>query len=183
MILISDRVTIWCANIDYINEFDRLNNFAKDLEKQNDIVDNVQSWTLEFEKYANNYLLIKDISKLTEEKFNEKFAQFLFSPKGGQYRQKFRFIQNETLTCGQPAPQMILSQITFVHKIFSGPEEHVPAMNRIKNLIQNANLTGRIFPLSVGYASWETDEVIAYELYRNIALGNYAFCKRNSKYA
>ena len=54
---------------------------------------------------------------------------------------------------------MILSEITFVHKLFTGPEEHVPAMNRIKELIKNANLSGRVFPLSVGYASWETDEV------------------------
>ena len=44
-------------------------------------------------------------------------------------------------------------------------------MNRVKAIIREANLTqGQIFPLSVGYASWETDEVIAVELYRNLAL-------------
>ena len=44
-------------------------------------------------------------------------------------------------------------------------------MNRIKDLIATANLTsGHVFPLSQGYASWETDEVIAEELYRNIGL-------------
>ena len=83
-------------------------------------------------------------------------------PKGGQYRQKFKFTENETLTCGETAPRMILSEISFVHKLFTGPEEHVPAMNRIKALIENANLSGRVFPLSQGYASWETDEVCTY---------------------
>ena len=30
--------------------------------------------------------------------------------------------------------------------------------------------TGRMFPMSLGYAAWETDEVIAEELYRNLGL-------------
>ena len=66
---------------------------------------------------------------------------------------------------------MLLSQITFQHRIFSGPEEQIPAMNRVKEIIKSANLTkGQVFPLSQGYAAWEADEVIAMELYRNMAL-------------
>ena len=34
---IADRVTIWCADIEYVQEFDQLNNLAKNLEKQVDI--------------------------------------------------------------------------------------------------------------------------------------------------
>ena len=83
-------------------------------------------------------------------------------------RRQFRFEREPE--CGTPAPKLLLSQITFVHKIFSGPEEHVPAMQRVKAIVAKANVTQRVFPLSIGYASWETDEVIAEELYRNIAL-------------
>lgn len=54
--------------------------------------------------------------------------------------------------------------------MFKGPSEHIPAMNRVKKIIEDANLTGKVFPLSQGYASWETDEVITYELYRNLGL-------------
>ena len=43
-------------------------------------------------------------------------------------------------------------------------------MNRIKALISKANITGKVFPLSMGYTMWETDEIIAQELYRNIGL-------------
>ena len=43
-------------------------------------------------------------------------------------------------------------------------------MNRIKTLISNANLTGKVFPISIFYPAWETDEVISKELYRNIGL-------------
>ena len=155
-------MTIWCANVEYVQEFDRLNNLAKDLEKQVDIVDNVKAWSIDFEKYADSYLDLPNdssLSQLSEEDFHQKLTQFLFSPRGGQHRQKFKFSENQTLTCGETSPRMILSEITFVHKLFTGPEEHVPAMNRIKELIKNANLSGRVFPLSVGYASWETDEV------------------------
>ena len=55
---------------------------------------------------------------------------------------------------------MLLSQITFQHRILSGPEEQIPAMNRVKEIIKSANVTvGKVFPLSQGYAAWETDEV------------------------
>ena len=60
-------------------------------------------------------------------------------------------------------------------------------MNRVKSILSSANLTSassgdgsetdseggggkRVFPLSRGYTQWETDEVIANELYRNMAL-------------
>ena len=158
-----DRVTIWCSDVDYITEFDKLNQLSLKLENQTDIIDKVDSWTQEFDRY-------KSIHHLEETKtYDQAFTQFLFSPKGGKYRERFKF--DSDLNCGQSAPLMRLSQITFQHRIFSGPEEHVPAMNRVKDIIREVNLTrGQVFPLSIGYASWETDEVIAFELYRNIAL-------------
>ena len=82
---IADRVTIWCADIEYVQEFDQLNNLAKNLEKQVDIVDNVKSWTLDFETYADSYLdlpIDKTLSQLSDEEFHQKFTQFLFSPRG-----------------------------------------------------------------------------------------------------
>ena len=89
---------------------------------------------------------------------------------------------SNTKTC----PTRLLQQ-------FSGPREQIPAMKRVKSLIAEANFTDsdsnnnnsssnsnssnasvaggvRVFPLSNGYTQWETDEVIAYELYRNLAL-------------
>ena len=61
----------------------------------------------------------------------------------------------------------------FKHNLFSGPSEQVPAMNRVKKIINNANFAGgagRVFPFSKGYAAWETDEIISEELYRNVGL-------------
>lgn len=47
----------------------------------------------------------------------------------------------------------------FTHKLFTGPKEQVPAMNRVKAIVKNANFSGTVFPFSKGYAAWETDEV------------------------
>ena len=118
----------------------------------------MESWTLEFEHYVNVYDLMDLSQPHNKSVFNQVLTQFLFSPKGGAFRQQFKF-QNDVI-CGEPVSDMLLSQITFQHRILSGPEEQIPAMNRVKEIIKSANVTvGKVFPLSQGYAAWETDEV------------------------
>ena len=63
-----------------------------------------------------------------------------------------------------------MSMIQFTHNLMSGPKEQIPAMNRVKKIVKDANFTNRVFPMCIGYASWETDEVISEELYRNVLL-------------
>ena len=163
-----DRVKVWIAEVpDYHQEFRGLNDMSKELAEQTDIIDSVDSWTLDFDRYTKKYFGMPAWN-LDSENFNQKLGQYLFSPKGGKYRKSFRF--DKEPSCGNPSPSLLLSEISFVHKVFDGPETHVPAMRRVKAIIEKANITGRIFPLSIGYASWETDEVIAIELYRNLAL-------------
>merc|ERR1712241_1491920 len=43
-------------------------------------------------------------------------------------------------------------------------------MNRVKEILRKANFSSKAFPMCKGYASWETDEVISEELYRNVLL-------------
>ena len=176
-----DRVTIYCSEIDPVAELGKLNELAENIQNQTDIVDNVDSWTFRFIEYYNAHFIgnieqnqTKDTymlpyKQIDHQEFGEIFTQFLYSPRGGLYRERFKF-ENNNLTCGNPAPELVFSDIKFQHKIFSGPSEHIPAMNRIKNLIKNANLTGKVFPISIFYPAWETDEVISQELYRNLGL-------------
>ena len=63
-----------------------------------------------------------------------------------------------------------MSMIEFTHNLMSGPKEQIPAMNRVKQILKRANFTNRVFPMCIGYAAWETDEVISVELYRNVLL-------------
>ena len=50
-------------------------------------------------------------------------------------------------------------RLGFTHHLFTGPKEQIPAMNRVKDIISEANFSGIVFPFSKGYAAWETDEV------------------------
>ena len=87
-----DRVTIWCNSVDYVGEFGKLNSMAAELTNQTDIIDKVDSWTLEFERYGSVYNLMDfDHQVLNKSVFNDILTQFLFSPKGGRYRQQFKF--------------------------------------------------------------------------------------------
>ena len=123
---------------------------AQELHNQTDIIDNVDSWTDAFVSYTNKYFL-KDEgreipgTKLSEAEFQERLGQFLYSPRGGMYRERFRFDGSDdvttgsddvTMQCGDPSPRMVLSEITFRHRLFSGPSEHIPAMNRVKDIIR-----------------------------------------------
>ena len=166
-----DRVTVWCNGLDYVNELDRLDDLANRLSNQTDIIDKVDSWTTPFVEYiklSTPGISTQGFPHLNESMFHAKLTQFLFSPRGGKYRPQFKFETDPV--CGKSATKVLLSDFNFVHKLFEGPVEHVPAMNRVKKIIKEANLTGKVFPLSQGYAGWETDEVISEELYRNIAL-------------
>merc|ERR1712045_536412 len=103
----------------------------------------------------NNSLVdpLTDISQINQTFFRETFVRFLFSPSGAVYRTKFRFASD--LVCGELSPDIDLFEISFTHRLFSGPEEHVPAMNQVKDAIKNSNISGRVFPWAMGYASWE----------------------------
>ena len=164
-------MTVWCNGLDYVNELDRLDDLANRLSNQTDIIDKVDSWTTPFVEYiklSTPGISTQGFPHLNESMFHAKLTQFLFSPRGGKYRPQFKFETDPV--CGKSATKVLLSDFNFVHKLFEGPVEHVPAMNRVKKIIKEANLTGKVFPLSQGYAGWETDEVISEELYRNIAL-------------
>lgn len=66
-----------------------------------------------------------------------------------------------------------LSSFAFKFKSFKGPEEHIPAMNAVKNAVHIANFTPNssyAFVWSFGFAGWETDEIITVEVYRNMGL-------------
>lgn len=169
-----ERITVWLHDVDYTTEMENVWKLSNMLKNQTDIIDNVDSWVEKFVDYSKLSSPVLpsfsgDFDQFHDSLyFSHKMTQFLFSPSGAKYRSQFVFDQG--LLCGYSAPRMVLTDLTFTHKVFSGPSQHIPAMNRVKNLIQDANLTGKVFPLSIGYATWETDEVIASELYRNLGL-------------
>lgn len=62
----------------------------------------------------------------------------------------------------------------FRFRKFAGAHEHIPAMHHVKAIVANANLTynnqgeGRIIPWAASMVTWESDEFLAEELYKNV---------------
>ena len=69
--------------------------------------------------------------------------QYLHSDGGMQYRDRFQL--PAPLECGQPAPLPRLLQLRYTHPVFPGPAHHVPAMLRVRQIVQQAGLGGRVF--------------------------------------
>jgi len=163
--------TIYFSNTVLPKEFEKIEDLVFDLESKPKIIQDVDSWTTEYKTYIYNNKMVDpgiSIASLNESTFRKTLTQFLFSPPGALYRDTFQF--KSDLECGSEAPDILLFKLTYNHKLFSGPEEQIPAMNAVKDAIAVSNVSGRVFPYAYGYAAWETDEVIAEEVYRNIAV-------------
>ena len=73
-----------------------------------------------------------------------------------------------------PSSSFFLSQAVILGTIdyldFQGPSQHIPARERIRDVVQRVHLSSHSFTDALIYKEWETDEVIGAELYRNIGL-------------
>jgi len=166
--------TIYFSNTQLPEEIEQIDGLVTALEKLPD-VENVDSWTTRYIDYVQSNKLLENHTRIPDmdiKFFKRTLTQFLFSPSGALYRGSFHFPHG--LVCGENAPDILLFTLSYNHRLFKGPEEHVPAMNSVKDVISQSNITGRVFPYAYGYAAWETDEVIAEEIYRNIAIA--VFC-------
>ena len=83
---------------------------------------------------------------------------------------RFKFGNGVRPRCNEEAPDVIMFKIEYQHALFSGPLEHVPAMNRVKDIIKEVNIDGRVFAKSIKYEFWEVDEILSAELIRSVTL-------------
>ncbi|XP_066996697.1 patched domain-containing protein 3 isoform X3 [Anabrus simplex] len=163
---------VFFGSLNYSAEIPKIKQLAEQLRKESDILKDVEDWYDGFENYVNvnfGYNLPHDT--LSDDEFSNLLSRYLFSPSGASYQKNFRFDGN--LSCGIPAPPVTVSSFDFKFKLFHGPEESLPAMNRVKKLVREANFTtGDQFATVWGkiFANWVTDEVIDTELYRNMIL-------------
>merc|ERR1719228_2864536 len=67
------------------------------------------------------------------------------------------------------APRIKASKFQISYFAFESPETHMPARRTVTQVIEAVN-SSYSFSHSKVYAAWETDEIIGYELWRNIAL-------------
>ncbi len=92
------------------------------LPLKTDIIDGVDAWSSKFIRYYNDYFA--NVSSflpdhpVAPEALNARLAQFLFSPRGGRYRERFSFVGE--VGCGRAAPEMLLAEVTFTHRVSRG---------------------------------------------------------------
>ncbi|XP_069693275.1 patched domain-containing protein 3-like isoform X2 [Periplaneta americana] len=169
---IGQTAGIYIGRLNYSAELPNIHRLVTQFKEEKDIMKNLEEWYSEFRYYCKRYFN-KDISTdiLSDEQFSTYLSRFLFNPSGSKYQKMFRF--DEDLRCGEPAPPIRVSSFEFKFKLFDGPEESLPAMNKIKRMLRESNFTtGDRFATLWGkvLANWVTDEVIDTELYRNLAL-------------
>ena len=72
-----------------------------------------------------------------------------FSPIGIKYQKNFKF--DSVLNCGTISPKIKLTEIEFTHRLFSGSAEHVPAMIKIKEMVNSYNFSSHAFAIGIIY--------------------------------
>ena len=163
--------TVFFSDTPLPEQLGRVEALVKVLEAREDILRDVDSWTTAYSAWmirSDLWTSNSSLSQMPESLFRETLTQFLYSPTGAKYQARFTF--SKPLECGLEAPDVQLFEFTYTHKLFEGPSESIPAMNAVKKAIREANISGRVFAMAYGYSAWETDEVISFELYRNIGL-------------
>ena len=153
---------------------DSMINDMMDLTKGDDgVLKGVDSWWMSFKSYMDTSKNIKHSSNFSDDGYNpENFSldlsNFLFSQSGAKY--KTNILLDGDLICNSPAPPILATKTGFQYDRFSGPTEHAPARRKVEQVMESSHLSSRTFTHSKIYAAWETDEIIAKELWRNMGL-------------
>jgi len=128
----------------------------------------VDSWWTKMKEFSDEKTNYTSWHQFANEKdFPILLSDFLFSSYGSQYKPNFKF--ESDLICNEPAPRIQATKFKLGYVTLDGPEEHIPARAAVTEVIRTAN-SPYTFSHSKVYAAWETDQIIGYELWRNIGL-------------
>ncbi|XP_063708133.1 patched domain-containing protein 3-like [Culicoides brevitarsis] len=164
------EVSILVGKINYTEDMSKLLELSRNVANQTDILHHIRAWPNDFQDFVMIHHQ-KNINNLTDVELRTYLSQFLYSQSGGRYQPNFRF--EHPLKCGEPTPNVTVSQITFKFKKFYEREDYLPAQHKMEDLVKEANLSsGEGFSTVWGkvFGNWITDEIIDQEIYRNIGL-------------
>ena len=143
---------MYLAEIDFPRSMDKIEQLVSTLENSTDIIKSVDSWYPAFKEFSNSNLNsnIPD-EPLDNATFNADLTQFLYNADLNTLGLRFipNFQSNEgEIVCGEPAPNILLSTFTFKHIKFNGRDEHIPALNKVKKIIDDCHFDGLVFPFN-----------------------------------
>jgi len=147
---------------------DKLISGLEELKDNGTYLRDVDCWWSKMKKYSEEKTKFHSWNEFANENdFPLVLSDFLFSSYGSQYKHHFKF--EDDLICNKPAPRIKASKFKMGYLKLQGPEEHIPARSTVTHVIK-ASDSPYTFSHSKVYAAWETDEIIGYELWRNIGL-------------
>ena len=149
-----ERVVVYIAEVELSTNLDKVEELVTKLEAATDIIKSVDSWYPALKTFCNRNLGtdIPDTA-LAAATFSEDLTQFLYNADnetlGLRFIPSFQWAEaGAELVCGEAAPELLLSTFTFTHRKFSGREEHVPALNTVKQIIDSCGFEGLVFPFN-----------------------------------
>lgn len=164
--------SIYIQTTNLSSNLDRLDALIDTVRNETNIVSQVDDWFGGFKEFtAKRHAIDWMNQNMTDEQFSTYLKNYLFTQKGAKFRRNFKF--EDPLQCRSAiAPPISITNFDFVFRPFSGREEHIPAMRRIKDIAEDFSqqFGSQVFASARIFSSWETDEVIMEELYRNLAI-------------
>ena len=169
---------IYFTDLNYTEDLNAMDLLIKDLAnqdmkakiKQGSII----SWLDPFLAFVNTKRAFTDEESLpesnmyTDENFCQDLSKFLFSPTGKPFSTNFKF--EKPFQCGNPAPKVLLSYISYTHiKIYKSLDS-IAAMNAVLDLVKNHTFSSKVFATAEQYSNFITMEILVTELTRNILL-------------
>ena len=144
-----ERVTVYIAEIDFHKNLDKVEQLVMTLEQSTDIIKNVDSWYPSFKDFSNNNLGSNIPDELMDNvTFSNDLTQFLYNPLGLRFIPSFKFKEDREIVCGEASPDILLSTFTFTHIKFSGRSQHIPALHKVKDIIEDCRFDGLVFPFN-----------------------------------
>lgn len=164
------EASVLIGKINYTDDMHKIIQLSQEVENQTEILHHVRGWPQPFADFVKTYH-DRNIENITDHEWRLYLSQFLFSQQGGKFQHNFRF--EKQLKCGEPTPNVTVSEIPFKFRKFYEREDYLPAKYRIEGIVADAQLkSGEGFSTVWGkiFGNWITDEIIDEEIYRNIGL-------------
>ncbi|KAK8393963.1 hypothetical protein O3P69_006275 [Scylla paramamosain] len=165
---VGEEGTLYFGTMNMTAELPNIESLIKKLN-ESEYVSEIDSWYLKYKKYWEKQDYIVPDPEETEEDFLYQLGVFLYSPSGSRYRIK-NFLFESPFRCTEPATQVLASSMEYKHKVMSDSREQIRAMDDVKHIVRNANISGYVQPFARAYSGWETNKIIEKELYQNMGL-------------
>ena len=148
-----ERVVVYIAETDIATNLDKIEKLVTGFEEADDIIKTVDAWYPDFKSFSNTNLGTNiPEQEINGTMFDGILTQFLYNAApetlGLRFIPSFKFLNNSELVCGEPAPEILLTTLTFTHHKFTDRSEHIPALNRVKEIIDQCDFDGLIFPFN-----------------------------------